>query len=183
MPSILLRKPRLYPPNRWRRITSGEIAEMDPERDRLLLVWLARHGLNASAAQQRLGVSGTPPFPREYSWSGYIDEDYWMVEEQVLREEDVDVLKQAALADVHPVSTFAFCRLTGFRYPASDEDQLSYCTYYVNRIPGMTDEAVRALCRELIENEVFVSEATSLLEDEWFVGDDGNWYRRPKAKK
>ena len=93
------------------------------------------------------------------------DEAYWLIDEQVLRVDDPALLVRAAFEGFGEKRYFAFCRLTGYRYPAPDCDALSHRTYACPRFPGYTDDDVRAFCRKMIaRNGLFSREAKECLE-------------------
>ena len=79
-------------------------------------------------------------------------EVYFVLQEQVAREEDADVLKDAALNNSdYDMAAFAFCRLTGYSFPSSECDAYSYRTFSCDIMPGMTEESIREFCMEVIE--------------------------------
>ena len=56
-------------------------------------------------------------------------EEYYVLREQVAREPDAEILKEAAYEAPTLMARFAFCRLTKYSYPASWKYAYSYCTY------------------------------------------------------
>ena len=104
--------------------SAGEVRHLDPEKDRLLLRNIARNGsgVRQRAALKRLGVEQVPERDPDYTSDDIFDEAYWLIEEQVLRVEDVELLKRAAFQGFGEKRYFAFCRLTGYRYPAPASD-------------------------------------------------------------
>ena len=81
MGSIIIRKQILWDPYRWQKIFPEWVENMDPEKDRLLLTWMANHALEPgrNAALRKLGVTEAPPFP----WIRHPDcdreEQYWIL--------------------------------------------------------------------------------------------------------
>ena len=135
--------------------SAGEVRRLDAEKDRLLLRNIARNGDGArrKAALRKLGVDHVPEKDPDYTSDDTFDEEYWLVEEQVQRVEDGELLQEAAFHAFGEKRYFAFCRLTGYRYPAPASDACSHRTYAVERFPGWTEEEVRNFCREMIRRD------------------------------
>ena len=147
--------------------SAGEVRRLDPRRDRLLLENIARNGsgVRQKAALLVLGMDHVPEKDPDYTSDDIFDEAYWLIAEQVLRVEDVDLLKRAAFRGFGEKRRFAFCRLTGYRYPAPANDAFSHRTYDVPRFPGITPGEVRAFCREMAEqNGPLAREALACLD-------------------
>ncbi len=147
--------------------SAGDIRRLDPAKDRLLLMNLARNasGIRQQAALRKLGLTAVPAVDPAYRSDDLFDEAYWLIDEQVLRVDDPALLVRAAFEGFGEKRYFAFCRLTGYRYPAPDCDALSHRTYACPRFPGYTDDDVRAFCREMIaRNGLFSREAKECLE-------------------
>ena len=166
---------KLYCPDLWGShdpetlqyaYSSGEIRQLDPEKDKLLLHYLARHagGTRRKAALMKLGVSQVSEAPEGYTSDDMYDEAYWLAGEQVLRVDDPELLKQAAFEAFGEKRYFAFCRLTGYHFPAPANDVCSHRTFEVERFPGQTEQEVLGFCREMIErNGPFAREAAEIL--------------------
>ncbi len=147
--------------------SAAEVRRLDPEKDRLLLKNSARNGngIRQRAALRKLGVDHVPVQDPDHTSDEVFDEAYWLIDEQVLRVDDPAFLVRAAFEGFGEKRYFAFCRLTGYRYPAPDCDALSHRTYACPRFPGYTDDDVRAFCREMIaRNGLFSREAKECLE-------------------
>ena len=146
--------------------SAGEVRHLDAEKDRLLLRNIARNGdgVRQKAAQRKLGVDAVPAQDPDYTSDDIFDEAYFLAEEQVLQVADAELLKEAAFHGFGEKRYFAFCRLTGYRYPAPSCDAYSHRTFACGRLPGFTDEDVRAFCREMVEKKgPFAREAASCL--------------------
>ena len=91
---------------------------------------------------------------------------YFVLREQVEREDDAEVLKTVAFRKQRDsLGRFAFCCLTGYSWPPSECDAYSYRTYECERCIGMTDEDVRAFCTEMIQcGGPFADEAKEVLQ-------------------
>ena len=147
--------------------SAGEVRRLDAEKDRLLLRNIARNGdgVRQKAALRKLGVDQIPEKDPDYTSDDIFDEAYWLIEEQVQRVEDEALLKEAAYRGFGEKRYFAFCRLTGYRYPAPASDAYSHRTYAVERFPDWTEEEVRSFCREMIRrNGPFAREARECLD-------------------
>ena len=147
--------------------SAGEIRRLDPLRDRLLLENIARNGsgVRRKAALRVLGTDHVPEKDPDYTSDGIFDEGYWLTGEQVLRVEDPELLKQAAFRGFGEKRYFAFCRLTGYRYPAPACDAYSHRTFAVLRFPDIAPGEVRSFCREMAErNGPFLREALACLD-------------------
>ena len=148
--------------------SAGEVMHLlDAQKDRLLLENIARNGSGArqKAALRKLGVDAVPPQDPDYTSDDLFDEAYFLAEEQVLRVEDAELLKEVAFRGFGEKRYFAFCHLTGYRYPAPACDACSHRTFACGRLPGFTDEKVRAFCREMIEQSgPFAREAKACLD-------------------
>lgn len=147
--------------------SSGDVRRLDPERDRLLLRNIARYGdgVRQKAALRVLGVDSVPERDPDYTSDDIFDEAYWLIEEQVRRVEDGALLREAAFHGFGEKRYFAFCRLTGYRYPAPASDADSHRTYTVERFPDWRSEDIRGFCREMIRrNGPFAREARECLD-------------------
>ena len=154
---------RIFSGNVWSRITDGiisrrDIMHLDGEKDRMLIGYLAAHAPEPCRSSmikytaEKYGMAELPEMPEN------IDdpddpyyEAYFVLQEQVCRENDYDVLKEAALhSPNYDMAAFAFCRLTGYSFPPSDCDAYSYRTFSCDTLPGMTTEDIREFCRMTI---------------------------------
>lgn len=87
-------------------------------------------------------------------------EEYFVLQEQVVREDDADALKEVALhGSSYDMVAFAFCRLTGYRFPPSECDAYSYRTFGCDTLPGITAEDIREFCRAMIAGQGPLKEA------------------------
>ncbi len=147
--------------------SAGEVRHLDPERDKLLLRNIARNGdgVRQKAALRVLKVDHVPEKDPDYTSDDLFDEAYWLIDEQVRRVEDEELLKRAAFHAFGEKRYFAFCRLTGYRYPAPASDACSHRTFAVERFSDWTEEDVRSFCREMIrQNGPFAREAGACLK-------------------
>ena len=109
---------------------------MDPEEDKYYLEYIIQHayGSRQNMLMKKLGFSEIPERrvnPREPEDDQY--EEYYVLREQVAREPDAEILKEAAYEAPTLMARFAFCRLTKYSYPASWKYAYSYCTYECGR--------------------------------------------------
>ncbi len=132
--------------------SAADVRRLGPQRYLLLLENIARNGdgVRQKAALKILQVDHVPEQDPDYTSNDIFDEAYWLIWGQVLRVEDGELLKQTAYHGFGEKHYFAFCRLTGYRYPAPASDAYSHRTYAVERFPGITAEEIRAFCREMV---------------------------------
>lgn len=155
---------KIFRDDNWNRITSGaisrkDIMHLDGEKDRELIEYLIAHAHEACRssmikyAAEKYGIDG-PSEPRlniddpkdTFFW------EYTVLREQVVRECDRDALKAAVLYSSDcSVAAFAFCRLTGYRFPTSECDAYAYRTFNCGIMPGITTEDIRKFCRMIIK--------------------------------
>ncbi len=154
---------KIFRDDNWNRISSGiisrrDIMHLDGEKDRELIGYLICHapalcGLSMlKYACEKYGIDEMPePLKNIDDPEDPYYAEYFVLQEQVVREEDADVLKETALhGSNYDMAAFAFCRLTGYSFPASDCDAYSYRTFSCDILPGMTTEDIRDFCRRLI---------------------------------
>jgi hypothetical protein len=155
---------KIFRDDNWHGIANGvisrkDIMHLDGEKDRELIGYLLAHAPEPCRssmmkyAAENYGMDELPA-PRiniddpedTFFW------EYAVLREQVAREDDRDALKAAALhcAD-RGVAAFAFCRLTGYRFPPGACGAYSYRTFDCGVLPGMTAEDIRVFCRTVIE--------------------------------
>ena len=136
------------------------VRHADPEKDRIFLnyfVYDRHYGAAVDAALKKLGGQMDEWFTA--------DPDYWIEYGKVKDEDDIELLKRIAFSEPNRTGRFAFCRLTGYRYPAPDCDADSHRTYYCGRAEGMTPERVREFCAEMVEKSgPFAKEAEKCLK-------------------
>ena len=157
---------KIFRDDNWNRIRCGDITRrdimrLDPDLDRELIGYLLHHAQPACAASimnyaaEKYGIQELPEPPVNpdepadtFFW------EYMVLQEQAARENDTESLTEAALhGSDYGMAAFAFCRLTGYRFPADPCDAYSYRTFRCDRIPGLTEEKVRVFCRTVIEKE------------------------------
>jgi hypothetical protein len=150
--------------------SSSEIRRLDPEKDRMLLSTLARYG-SGTARKMALNTQGLSDISEvteiltNMTSDDRSDEMYWLLREQVLRVDDMDLLKETALQEAGISGTFAFCYLTGYKYPAPEDDSRSHRTFECGKAESVMDEEVRAFCEQMInEKGPFQQEAGEVLE-------------------
>ena len=139
-----------------------EIRNLDPIEDRYYLEHLVQYarGARKKLLMKKLGIAELPeklanpedPSDRDY-------EKYIILEEQVAREPDAEILKEAVYKAPTQMATFAFCRLTSYFYPSPWNDAYSYHNYECGWKEGMTTEDVIAFCREMIPVLMFAGAA------------------------
>ena len=154
---------KIFRDNNWNRITNGVISRRDIMhlngiKDRELIGFLIRHASSECGrsvekyVKEKYGIDEMPELPVN------IDdpddpyyEAYFVLREQAGREDDIDVLKEAVLhSSDYDMAAFAFCRLTGYSFPADNCDAYSYRTFSCDVMPGMTAERIREFCEMLI---------------------------------
>lgn len=126
------------------------------DKDKQLLTYLAVYGTNnvKTYAMRKLGVSEVPALPvnpDDPEDDGYAP--YLVLREQVMRESDYWVLKNAAFHAPKPMSRFAFCRLTGCNWIPEDEQAYSYRDYSCGLKCDVSREDIEDLCREMIKEK------------------------------
>ena len=140
-------------------ISRKDIMHLNREKDKVLIGYLITHAAEpcrSSMMKYAAEKYGLYDFPEQQK---NIDdpndpyyEEYFVLQEQVIREDDADVLKEAALhSSDYDMAAFAFCRLTGYRFPPSNCDAYSYRTFDCGIMPGMTAEDIREFCRMMIK--------------------------------
>ena len=154
---------KVFRKDNWARIRNGVISRkdlmnLDEEKDRELIGYLAAHApeplcrdmLKYASEKYKTNEMPGPCRNTDDADDPYYEE-YFVLLEQVGREEDQDVLTDAALhSPDHDLAAFAFCRLTGYSFPASDCDAYSYRTFRCGILPGMTEEDIREFCQRMI---------------------------------
>ena len=149
--------------------TAQELRNLDPKEDRRYLEYMVQYayGARQKLIMKKLGISELPekmvnpedPSDRDY-------EEYFILEEQVAREPDAEVLKEAVYEAPTQMATFSFCYLTDYYYPSPWNDAYSYRNYECGWKEGMTTEDVIEFCREMIAVQgPFAREAQEILAD------------------
>lgn len=144
-------RPRAY----FYLFSTDEVMHMSPEKDRLLLENIARNapGTRQKAALRQLSITEPPPPNPHFISDDVFDESYWILLEQILQiseTSDYELLRTAALASGSEAGVFAFCRLTGYRFPPPASDVYSHRDYACGQICWMADEDVWDFCREIL---------------------------------
>ena len=146
-----------------------ELIKMDPVEDKYYLDYIIAHVLAGRRAylMRGLGISKVPEkMYRDFGWFSDDYERYRVLCEQVAREPDAEVLKEAVYEAPGDMAIFAFCYLTKYHYPSPQNDSYSYLTYQCGWKEGMTTEDVVEFCREMIDVQgPFVQEARQILAD------------------
>ena len=130
-----------------------EIRNLDLKEDRCYLEYMVQYarGSHLNRLMKKLGISELPEKTRNLEDPSDRDyEEYFVLEEQVAREPDAEILKEAAYEASTQMAKFAFCRLTKYSYPSPWNDAYSYRTYECGWKEGMTTEDVIEFCREMI---------------------------------
>ena len=164
----------IFHPDKWNEWDTPlpnvqEIKKLDPEEDKYYLEYTIQHayGSRQRMLMKKLGFSELPERrvnPENPEDDQY--EEYYVLREQVARESDAEILKEAAYEAPTKMARFAFCRLTKYSYPASWNYACSYSTYECGWKEGMTTEDVIDFCREMIAVEgPFAEEAKECLAD------------------
>lgn len=155
---------RIFRDDNWHRITNGvisrkDIMRLDREKDRELIGYLAAHAPEPCRssmlryAAEKYGMDEVPePHKNTDDPNDPYYAEYFVLQEQAAMEDDYDVLKEAALhSSNYDMAAFAFCRLTGYRFPPGECDAYSYRTFSCETLSGMTADDIRDFCREVIE--------------------------------
>lgn len=171
---------KIFRNDNWNRIKSGaisrkDIVRLDGEKDRALIGYLIAHApepcsssmLRYAAAQYGIDKLPEPQTNIDDPKDPYYEE-YFVLKEQVILEDDYNVLREAALhSSNYDMAAFAFCRLTGYSFPPSECDAYSYRTFDCGIMPGMTTEDVREFCWTVIEERGrFANVAEECLRDQ-----------------
>ena len=146
-----------------------ESGELDSIEDIYYIEYIILHVLKnrRNPLMKKLGISELPErMVNCDDPSDELYEEYLVLREQVAREPDAGVLKEAAYEAPTQMARFAFCYLTKYSYPSLWNDAYSYRTYECGWKDGMTTEDVIEFCREMIKVEgPFVREAREILAD------------------
>ena len=170
---------KIFRDDNWNRIKSGVISRrdlmgLDPDRDNALIRYLISNAAKPSRDSMLRYTAEKYGIDEQSEPQKNIDdpndpnyEEYFVLQEQVVREDDADVLKEAALHGLnYDMAAFAFCRLTGYCFPVSDCDAYSYRTFDCGLMPGTTAEDIREFCRAVIEEKGrFADAAEECLRD------------------
>jgi hypothetical protein len=121
---------KIFRSDNWNRIKNGNILRRDlmglhPDRDVELIRYLIARAPEASRssmmkyAAEKYNLDEMPEPPENIDDPNDAHyEVYFVLQEQVAREEDADILKDAALYNSdYDMAAFAFCRLTGYSFP------------------------------------------------------------------
>ena len=154
---------KVFRDDNWNRIANGvifrkDIMHLDGEKDRELIGYLIAHApepCRSSMIKYASEKYGMDELPQPHQNTDDPDdpyyEEYFVLQEQVIREDDADVLKEAALHGLHyDLAAFAFCRLTGYGFPPDGCDAYSYRTFDCGILPGITEEDIGDFCRMMI---------------------------------
>ena len=151
---------KVFRDDNWNRIKLGvisrrDVMNLDAEKDMELIRYLIVHaplecGISMlEYAKEKYGIERvTEPIRNIDDPDDPYYEEYFVLREQVAREDNSDVLKEAALhSSNYDVAAFAFCRLTGYSFSSDECDAYSYRTFDCGTMPGMTTEDIREFCR------------------------------------
>lgn len=157
---------RIFRDDNWSRIKNGvifrkDIMHLDGEKDRELIGYLIAHAPEPCRRDmteyiaKKYGMNEPPKPHRNIDDPGNPHyEDYYVLQEQVVLEDDYDVLKDVALhGSNYDMAAFAFCRLTGYSFSPSACDAYSYRTFDCGLMPGITNEDIREFCQMMIAEE------------------------------
>lgn len=146
-----------------------DIRQLDPVEDRHYLEYLFLHPRfrHRTRLMKKLGISELPEKKINYEdLSDDSYEVYFILREQVAREPDAEVLKEAVYEAPARMARFAFCYLTKYSDPMPWNDAYSCLTYECGWKEGMTTEDVVEFCQEMIAVQgPFVREAQEILAD------------------
>lgn len=156
----------------WGRWRSGPFQtvdfRLDAEKDRLLIRHIINHctALQQKRLMMKYRMQEVPALPVNIDDENDADyAPYMLLREQVMREDDYWTLKAALEAPDAMMRRFAFCRLTGYRWPPDACDAYSYRTYDCGLKSEVSREDIEDLCRELIaEKSRFARRAREWLE-------------------
>ena len=171
---------KIFSSGEWERLQEGclyktDFTGLDHTLDRLLIRYMAPrcHEPWMPLALRRFrdvleeGGPGDDPSDEEYR-------AYYVLREQVMRENDREELKKAAFRNGRQdIGWFAFCRLTGYRLPSYEDDTDDYGLFDCGLKSDMLREDIDAFCREMIKEEgPFEPEARKWLEKLQEISDD-----------
>lgn len=167
-------------------ISGGDLLGLDRDKDRELIGWLLSMVGESKREKimRRYGVEELPPATVNIDDpEDQLYRTYYVLLEQVMRESSSEVLKKAAFGNRREsIGRFAFCRLTGFAWPAGECDAYSYRTWQCGLKKGVTRKEIEDFCREMTERHgPFENEARAWLHElplisdgkleEWAKGD------------
>ncbi|MBE5999421.1 MAG: hypothetical protein E7233_13475 [Lachnospiraceae bacterium] len=165
---------KIFREENWDRIEAGmislwDIRDLDRRKDRRLIEYLILKGRDRlkEKVMRQYGITEMPEEPVNIDDpDDEIYRTYYVLCEQVEREDDVEALKASAFRKYRDSrSTFAFCYLTGYSWPPSECDAYSYRTYDCGRCKDMTDEDNVDFCIEMIRRSgPFAREAEEVLQ-------------------
>ena len=166
---------KIFRNGNWERLLAGVVSgadfrELDPEKDCELLGYLLRRASQrySDRVMEKYGIADIPEKPVNIDAPNDAEyEPYFVLLEQVKREEEKSVLREATFSKERTdQAKFAFCRLTGYRYCPSACDAYSYRTFDCGRMEGITDEEAKTFCQDMIDKKgPFCKEAEELLRD------------------
>ena len=157
-------------------VSGGDLLGLDREKDRQLIEWLL-HMVSGSKRKEIMRRYGMDELPEETvntdDPADPLYRTYFVLQEQVMRECSVEVLKEAAFVNQREsIGRFAFCRLTGFSWPAGECDAYSYRTWQCGLKKGFTRKDIEDFCREMIERHgPFEKEAEAWLTELVLISD------------
>ncbi len=155
---------RVFRGDNWNRIKNGiisrkDIMHLDAQKDRELIRYLTAHAAEPCRrsivryAAEKYKMEELPE-PRKNidDLDDPYYEEYFVLQEQVVLEDNADVLREAAMnGSDYDMAAFAFCRLTGYSFPQSDCDAYSYRTFSCSMLPGTTAESITEVCQRMID--------------------------------
>lgn len=130
------------------KLSSVAVRRADPDihADRIFLnyfVYQRESGKAVEEALQKLGGELDSWFLN--------DTDYWTQYGRFENEHDISYLRKLAFGQRNMASKFAFSRLTGYTFPAPENDTYSYKRYNTGIARGLSSEDVKGLCQEMID--------------------------------
>ena len=139
------------------KLSSVAVRRSDPDihADRIFLNYFVYQRESGKAVEEALEKLGG----ELDSW--FLDDpDYWTQYGRFENEDDIPYLREKAFGQRNMESKFAFSRLTGYTFPVSENDSYSYKRYNTGIARGLSCDAVKDICREMIDGSgTFAKEA------------------------
>lgn len=151
-------------------VSGRDLLGLDREKDRQLIEWLLPmvSGSKREVIMRRYGMEELPKETvNTDDPADLLYRTYFVLREQVMREKDEEVLKEAAFGNRREsMGRFAFCRLTGFAWEPDACDAYSYRTWECGLKSGFTRADIEDFCREMADRRgPFEKEAEKWLKE------------------
>ncbi len=139
------------------KLSSVAVRRADPDihADRIFLNYFVYQRESGKAVEEALKKLGG-----ELDGWFLTDPDYWTQYGKFENEDDISYLRKIVSGQRNMASKFAFSRLTGYTFPVPENDAYSYKRYNTGIAIGLSPEAVKAFCQEMIDSSgIFAKEA------------------------